>query len=70
MRGESNGQKQRNGWLSGVGWVAGVGIGLVEMQMGMDYVLANVTEHASAILGWLPIIGTVVLRFCGHSAGM
>ena len=51
MRGESKRQEGRNGWLPGVGWVAGVGIGLVEIQMGMDYVLANLREHASAILG-------------------
>jgi hypothetical protein len=69
MRSESKRSEQRNGWLPGAGWVAGVGIGLVEMRMGMDYVLANLIQHTSTIWGWLPMIGTVVARFWGHCAG-
>jgi hypothetical protein len=62
-------QEGQNQWLPGAGWVAGIGIALVEMRMGMDYVLASVTQHLAAVVGWLPVIGTMVARFWGHSAG-
>lgn len=66
---EQKWRERRNRRLLGAGWVAGIGIALVEMQMGMDYVLSSVTQHVSALVGWLPLIGTVVARFWGHSAG-
>ena len=65
---EATRQEGRNRWLVGAGWVAGIGIALVEMQMGMDYVQENLVPRISAILGWLPILGTLVCRCMGTSA--
>jgi hypothetical protein len=48
--------------VSGI-WAAGIGITLVEMHMGMDYVLSHVLAQMGAIVGWLPVIGTMVSRF-------
>jgi hypothetical protein len=62
-------QERQNRRLLGAGWVAGIGIALVEMQVGMDYVLSSVTQHLAKAVGWLPVIGTMVARFWGHSAG-
>lgn len=62
-------QERQNRWLLGAGWTAGIGIALVEMQLGMDYVLSSVAQQASGLVGWLPVIGTMVARFWGHSAG-
>jgi hypothetical protein len=59
---EAREQEKQDRWQVSAGWVAGIGIGLVEMQMGMDYVQAHLVPHARAILSWLPIIGTVVCR--------
>jgi hypothetical protein len=59
---EAREQKSRERWLVGAGWVAGIGIGLVEMHMGMEYVQAYLLPRVNAILGWLPIIGTLVCR--------
>lgn len=47
--------------VSGI-WAAGIGITLVEMHMGMDYVLSQVLAQMGAIVGWLPMIGTMVGR--------
>jgi hypothetical protein len=52
--------ERRNRVLVGGVWAAGIGITLVEMNMGMDYVLSHVVNHVSAIVGWLPMIGTLV----------
>jgi hypothetical protein len=41
-------------------WAAGIGITLVEMQFGVDYVLTHVAGHMSAIVGWLPMLSTLV----------
>ncbi|MGB7847575.1 MAG: hypothetical protein WBL63_18320 [Candidatus Acidiferrum sp.] len=59
---EAREQEKRDRWQVSVGWVAGIGIALVEMQMGMDYVQTYLVPHVSAILRWLPIIGTLVCR--------
>jgi hypothetical protein len=48
--------------VSGI-WAAGIGITLVEMHMGMDYVLSHVVTQMGAIVGWLPMIGTMVTHF-------
>jgi hypothetical protein len=69
METERKKQERQNRRLLGAGWVAGIGIALVEMQVGMDYVLSSVTQHMGALVGWLPVIGTMVARFWGHSAG-
>ena len=61
--------ERRNRWLLDAGWATGIGIALVEMQWGMDYVEANVVEHAKAIVGWLPMIVTLLCRFGGSPAG-
>ncbi len=47
------------------GWAAGIGMMLVEMQWGVDYVLSHVAGHVSAIVGWLPMIGTLMQQFWG-----
>jgi hypothetical protein len=62
---EAREQKKRVRWLESAGWAAGIGIGLVEMQMGMDYVQAYLVPHVSAILGWLVMLGTLVCRCWG-----
>jgi hypothetical protein len=59
---EAKTQKSRERWVVGAGWAAGIGTGLVEMQIGMDHVQAYLVSHVSAILSWLPIIGTLVCR--------
>jgi len=53
-------QEMRNRLLVSGIWAAGIGITLVEMNMGMDYVLSHVVNQMSAIVGWLPMIGTLV----------
>jgi hypothetical protein len=65
MAGVARNQAERNRWLIGAGWMAGISIVLVEMQMGMDYVQASVAEQAKMMVGWLPVIGTLVCRFIG-----
>ena len=65
MAGVARNQAERNRWLIGAGWMAGISIVLVEMQMGMDYVQASVSEQAKMVTGWLPVIGTLVWRFMG-----
>jgi hypothetical protein len=58
-------QAQRDRWLLSAGWVAGTGITLVEMQWGMEYVFARLANPVSAVVGWLPMIQTVVWHLWG-----
>jgi hypothetical protein len=62
-------ESKRLGWrkrmILSAAWAVGIGITLVEMQLGMDYVLSHVVGHVSAIVGWLPMIGTLVAQFGG-----
>ncbi len=69
MGSERKRQERQNRWLPSAGWVGGIGIALVEMHVGMDYVLSSAIQHLSAVVGWLPVIGTVLARFWGHSVG-
>jgi|SRR5271166_3080443 len=65
MGSEEKRRERRNSLLAGAAWAAGIGIALVEMQMGMDYVLGNLAQHASTMVRWLPMVGTLVLGFGG-----
>jgi hypothetical protein len=55
-------ERRNRAVVSGV-WAAGIGITLVEMHMGVDYVLSHVVAQMGAIVGWLPVVGTMVSRF-------
>jgi hypothetical protein len=65
MGSEAKRRERRNRWLLGAEWATGIGITLVEMQMGVDYVLAHIAGHVSAVVGWLPMIGTLVRQLWG-----
>jgi hypothetical protein len=65
MGSETKGGSGRSRWAQSAGWMAGIGIALVEMQIGMDYVLSSLVEHVRAIAGWLPAIGAVAAHLCG-----
>lgn len=69
MGSEGKRQERQNRRLLSAVWVGGIGIALVEMHVGMEYVLSSVTQHMSAVVGWLPVIGAIVARFWGHSGG-
>lgn len=56
-------QQRRQQMILGTGWTAGIGIMLVEMHYGVDYVLSHVVGNVSALVDWLPMIGTLVGRF-------
>jgi hypothetical protein len=45
--------------------MAGIGIALVEMQVGMDYVLSSLVEQVRAIAVWLPVILALAGHLCG-----
>jgi hypothetical protein len=62
---ESKRQERWNRMILGAGWAAAIGITLVEMQFGMDYVLSHVARQVSAIVAWLPMLGTLVTQFWG-----
>jgi hypothetical protein len=51
-----NRPQTQNPKLLGVAWAAGIGITLVEMHLGMDYVLSHVAAHIGLVMNWLPTI--------------
>jgi hypothetical protein len=53
-------QERQSRITQGAAWAAGIGITLVEMQFGVDYVLTHVAGHMGAIVGWLPMLSTLV----------
>lgn len=55
-----NEQRRQSRMTQSAAWAAGIGIMLVEMQYGMDYVLTHVAGHMGAIVGWLPMLSTLV----------
>jgi len=57
---ESRKQERQNRIAQGAAWAAGIGITLVEMQFGMDYVLTHVAGHVGLLVGWLPMLSTLV----------
>lgn len=64
MATQAKGLERRNrAVVSGV-WAAGIGMTLVEMHMGMDYVVSHVLAQMGAIVGWLPMLGTMACRLC------
>jgi len=67
MGSETKRQEWRYRGFLVAGWAAGIGITLVEMHMGIDYVLSHVAGHLSAIVGWLPLISTLIGQFWSYS---
>jgi hypothetical protein len=50
---------RQNSKLLGIAWAAGIAITLVEMHLGMDYVLSHVTAHIDFVVNWLPTISAI-----------
>lgn len=65
MGSETKGASGRSRWMRSAGWMAGIGIALVEMQVGMDYVLSSLVEQVRAIAVWLPVIVALAGHLCG-----
>lgn len=51
-----NRPETQNPKLLGVAWAAGIAITLVEMHLGVDYVLSHVAAHIGIVVNWLPTI--------------
>jgi hypothetical protein len=46
-------------------WAAGIALTLVEMQVGVEYVMTHVVYRVGALAGWLPMIGALAAQFWG-----
>ncbi|HXX17627.1 MAG TPA: hypothetical protein VEJ47_22195 [Candidatus Eremiobacteraceae bacterium] len=58
-------EERRNRVLVIGTWAAGIALTLVEMQLGVEYVMTHVVYQVGALAGWLPMIGALAAQFWG-----
>ena len=62
MTGSSKSGLHRNGWLARAAWFLGVGVFLLELNIGVNYVLGGVHQYLTDSLCLVATFGSVAAR--------